>query len=166
MNWKKNQEEKCEGKQPCFPCFSQRSFSLCVCVVSCVRNSNCFLTWAFWFFHGLTALSQKSDIVSMYIVLTVLQQYCEEEEAALQPHLLWAWGEFQRNAPCHRGKWHSATRAPCAPLPWEIKGWRLNSLFVSLIKYKGHSEGVQKITRHAELQQVPALGSELTSESV
>lgn len=72
---KKNQEEKCEGKQPCFPCFSQRSFSLCVCVcvVSCVRNSNCFLTWAFWFFHGLTALSQRSDIVSMYIVLTVLQ---------------------------------------------------------------------------------------------
>lgn len=42
-------------------------------LVSCVRNSNFFLTWVFWFFHGDKALSQKNDINSMYIVLTVLQ---------------------------------------------------------------------------------------------
>lgn len=39
------------------------------------------------------------------------------------------------------------------------------SLFISLIKYKGNFEGVQKTARHTELQQVPASSfEELTSE--
>lgn len=40
------------------------------------------------------------------------------------------------------------------------------SLFISLLKYKGHFEGVQKTARHTALQQVPAfIFEELTSES-
>ena len=65
---------------------------------------------------------------------------------------------------------HSPARTLYASLPQEMKGndgdYTGISLFVSLIKYKGHFEGVQKTARHTELQQVPAFTfEELTSES-
>lgn len=72
---------------------------------------------------------------------------CQEGEGTLPP------GHFMHR---YLKKWKVTMEIDCTGI----------SLFISLIKYKGHFEGVQKAARHAELEQVPAFTLEESLESL